>query len=464
MATRRDYYETLGVPRNATEEQIRRAYRQQALKYHPDRNKDPDAAERFKEITEAYEVLRDKEKRAMYDRYGHVGAEAPFGAGVGGFGGFGFEDTFETFFGAGTTARARRTRAQRGADLRQELTLSFEEAVFGCEKELEVSRHETCGTCRGSGLEPGTDPTTCPRCGGSGELRRVTQTVFGQFVNVTLCDRCQGEGRIITTPCSTCQGHGRVAVTRRLRVTVPAGIDDGAQIRLAGEGEPGGPGGTPGDLYLEIHVQPPKSFSMGEAIGFGWETMKKNFAFFIGVLIVVFVIQAIPQHIANQAQDAPAIGLLFSLIGFVLQLILSMGLIRIALKFVDGQQPEFGDLFGATSYFFSFLIASILYGLMVGVGMIFLIVPGIVLAIIFFMYQYVIVDQGLGPLEALRRSAALTRGVRWDLFLFGLLLFGINLLGALALGIGLFVTVPTTMVALAYVYRQLDRQTAPAPA
>jgi molecular chaperone DnaJ len=260
VATRRDYYETLGVPRNATEEQIRRAYRQQALKYHPDRNKDPDAAERFKEITEAYEVLRDKEKRAMYDRYGHVGAEAPFGAGVGGFGGFGFEDIFETFFGAGTTARARRTRAQRGADLRQELTLSFEEAVFGCEKEVEVSRHETCGTCRGSGLEPGTDPTTCPRCGGSGELRRVTQTVFGQFVNVTLCDRCQGEGRIITTPCSTCQGHGRVAVTRRLRVTVPAGIDDGAQIRLAGEGEPGGPGGTPGNLYLEIHVQPHRYF------------------------------------------------------------------------------------------------------------------------------------------------------------------------------------------------------------
>ncbi len=207
-----------------------------------------------------------------------------------------------------------------------------------------------------------------------------------------------------------------------------------------------------------------KSFSMGEAIGFGWETMKKNFAFFIGVLIVVFVIQAVPQLIANQAQNAPAIGLLFSLIGFVLQLILSMGLIRIALKFVDGQQPEFGDLFGATSYFFSFLIASILYGLMVAVGMIFLIVPGIVLAIIFLMYQYAIVDQGLGPLEALRRSAALTHGVRWDLFLFGLLLFGINLLGALALGIGLFVTVPTTMVALAYVYRQLDRQTAPAPA
>jgi uncharacterized membrane protein len=188
--------------------------------------------------------------------------------------------------------------------------------------------------------------------------------------------------------------------------------------------------------------------------------MKKNFAFFIGVLIVVFVIQAIPQLIANQAQDAPAIGLLFSLIGFVLQLILSMGLIRIALKFVDGQQPEFGDLFGATSYFFSFLIASILYGLMVGVGMIFLIVPGIVLAIIFLMYQYAIVDQGLGPLEALQRSAELTKGVRWSLFFFGLLLFGINLLGALALGIGLFVTIPTTMVALAYVYRRRRRRAA----
>jgi uncharacterized membrane protein len=205
-----------------------------------------------------------------------------------------------------------------------------------------------------------------------------------------------------------------------------------------------------------------KSFSMGEAIGFGWETMKKNFAFFIGVLIVVFVIQAVPQIIANQAQNAPAIAVLFSLIAAVLQLVLTMGLIRIALKFVDGQQPEFGDLFGATSYLFSFLIASILYGIMVGVGTILPIVLGIVLAIIFFMYQYAIVDRGMGPLEALQRSAELTKGVRWSLFFFGLLLFGINLLGALALGIGLFVTVPTTMVALAYVYRQLDRQTAPA--
>lgn len=206
-------------------------------------------------------MLRDGDKRAMYDRFGHVGAETPFGAGgFGGFGGFGFEDIFETFFGAGTTTRNRRTRAQRGADLRHELTLTFEEAVFGCEKELEVARHEACETCRGSGLEPGTDPTTCPRCGGAGELRRATQTVFGQFVNVSLCDRCQGEGRIVTTPCNTCSGRGRVPTTRRLRVTVPAGIDDGSQIRLAGEGEPGGPGGTPGNLYIDIHVQQHRYF------------------------------------------------------------------------------------------------------------------------------------------------------------------------------------------------------------
>jgi len=261
VATRRDYYEILGVPRNATEDQIRSAYRQQALKYHPDRNREPGAAEQFKAVTEAYEVLRDGDKRAMYDRFGHTGSEAPFGAGgFGGFGGFGFEDIFETFFGAGTTTRSRRTRAQRGADLRHELNLSFEEAVFGCEKELDVARHEACETCHGSGLEPGTEPTTCPRCGGAGELRRATQTVFGQFVNVSLCDRCQGEGRIVTTPCHTCHGTGRVRVNKRLRVSVPAGIDDTSQIRLAGEGEPGAQGGTPGNLYINIHVEPHRYF------------------------------------------------------------------------------------------------------------------------------------------------------------------------------------------------------------
>jgi molecular chaperone DnaJ len=261
VATRRDYYDVLGVPRNATEDQIRSAYRQQALKYHPDRNKEPGAAEQFKAVAEAYEVLRDGDKRAMYDRFGHAGTEGPFGAGgFSGFGGFGFEDIFETFFGAGTTTRNRRTRAQRGADLRHELILTFEEAVFGCEQELEVPRHETCDTCSGSGLEPGTEPTTCPRCNGAGELRRATQTVFGQFVNVSLCDRCQGEGRIVTTPCNTCGGRGRRPTTRRLRVTVPAGIDDGSQIRLAGEGEPGGPGGTPGNLYIDVRVQQHRYF------------------------------------------------------------------------------------------------------------------------------------------------------------------------------------------------------------
>lgn len=261
MATRRDYYEVLGVPRNATEDQIRSAYRQQALKYHPDRNKEDGAAEQFKMVTEAYEVLRDGEKRAMYDRFGHAATDGAFGAGgFGGFGGIGFEDIFETFFGAGTTSRARRTRAQRGTDLRYDLTLAFEEAVFGCEKDLAVPRHETCQSCKGSGLEPGTDPVSCPRCGGAGELRRATQTVFGQFVNVSLCDRCQGEGRIITTPCATCQGRGRVGVTKHLRVSVPAGVDDGAQIRLAGEGEPGGVGGTPGNLYINVHVQAHRYF------------------------------------------------------------------------------------------------------------------------------------------------------------------------------------------------------------
>jgi molecular chaperone DnaJ len=256
----KNLYEVLGVSRNATEDQIRSAYRQQALKYHPDRNRAPDAAERFKEVTEAYEVLRDREKRAMYDRFGHVGSDGPFGAaGFGGFGGLGFEDIFETFFGAGTT-RNRRTRAQRGTDLRYDIELAFEDAVFGCEKDFEISRHETCATCSGSGLAEGTQPETCTRCGGSGELRRASQTMFGQFVNVTVCDRCHGEGRVITTPCGTCQGQGRVPTKKHLQVTVPAGIDDGTQMRLAGEGEPGAAGGTPGHLYINIHVKPHRYF------------------------------------------------------------------------------------------------------------------------------------------------------------------------------------------------------------
>ncbi len=254
MATKRDYYEVLGVPRSASQEEIKRAYRRLARKYHPDVNKSPEAEERFKEINEAYEVLSDPEKRAAYDRYGHAGPPDI------GFEGWGFRDPFEIFeevFGFGFRPRPRARHApRRGADLRYDLTLSFEEAVFGCEKEIEVPRYETCPRCHGSGAEPGTTPIRCPQCDGTGEVRRVQQSIFGSFVTVTTCARCGGTGEVIATPCSLCRGRKQVRTVRRIVVNIPAGVDDGTQIRLSGEGEPGEYGGPPGDLYVAVSVKP----------------------------------------------------------------------------------------------------------------------------------------------------------------------------------------------------------------
>jgi molecular chaperone DnaJ len=254
MATKRDYYEVLGISLGATEEEIRRAFRKLAFECHPDRNNSPDAAERFKEINEAYEILRDSEKRQTYDRFGHAGLN---GAANGGFGGFGFEDIFDTFFGR--SAAGRRPRSQRGVDLRVDIDLTFEEAVFGVKRELEIPKHDPCATCSGSGLEPGTQPERCTRCNGSGEIRRSHQSIFGQFVNVSICDQCAGEGRMIKTPCKHCNGRGQVQVTKHIEVAIPAGIDDGTQVRLTGEGEPpDGPAGgrVPGDLYVRMSVPP----------------------------------------------------------------------------------------------------------------------------------------------------------------------------------------------------------------
>jgi molecular chaperone DnaJ len=258
METKRDYYEILGVPRNATEEEIKRAFRQLARKYHPDVNKSPDAEARFKEINEAKDVLLDPKRRAEYDMYGHAGARGAAGFGRSGFEGFGFGDLgdlFESFFGAGTTAAGRRGPL-RGSDIRYDLTLDFHEAVFGCEKELRIERLEPCGHCGGSGAEPGSHPVRCPSCNGTGEIRRVQRSIFGQFVNVVTCDRCRGEGMVIGVPCSECRGSGRVRVTRVLPVTIPAGVDDGTQIRITGEGEAGPRGGPPGNLYIFITVRP----------------------------------------------------------------------------------------------------------------------------------------------------------------------------------------------------------------
>ncbi len=255
MNSKRDYYEILGVGRDSAPDEIKKAYRRLARQYHPDVNKDGEAEERFKEINEAYECLCDPQRKATYDRFGHAGMNGGVGGDpFAGFGGFGFNDIFESFFGGAT--RTTHRGPQRGADLRYSLSLSFEEAIFGCEKELEISRLESCPTCSGTGAEPGTQPAVCPNCGGSGELRRVQHSIFGQFVNVVTCDRCGGEGRVISVPCRQCQGNGRTRSTRHIMVNIPAGVDNDSQIRLSGEGEAGPRGGPAGNLYVNISAQP----------------------------------------------------------------------------------------------------------------------------------------------------------------------------------------------------------------
>lgn len=267
---KRDYYEVLEVTRSASADDIKKAFRGKARQLHPDVNKGPDAEAQFKEVAEAYEVLVDTDKRAAYDRFGHA---AVSGNGAGGYGadpfaGFGsFSDIFETFFtsagmggfsGGGSTATRR--RPQRGSHLAYRMQVEFEEAVFGVEKEVEIPRLATCLKCEGNGAEPGSETMTCPTCDGRGEVRRAQQSIFGQFVSVMPCDRCNGEGKVVSTPCSECKGEGRVRETRRLAIKVPAGIDDGAQIRLAGEGEAGPRGAAPGDLYIEVNAKPHKLF------------------------------------------------------------------------------------------------------------------------------------------------------------------------------------------------------------
>ncbi|MGD8518176.1 MAG: molecular chaperone DnaJ [Anaerolineae bacterium] len=257
MSAKRDFYQVLGIDRNATDEQIKKAFRRLARQYHPDVNKNPEAEARFKEINEAYEVLSDREKRGMYDRFGHAGPQAGFG-GFNDFGGF--EDIFESFFGGMRTGTSTRRGPTRGADLRYDLTIDFEEAVFGAEREIVIPRHEVCPQCKGSGAEPGTQPIRCPQCNGTGEVRRQQQTILGSFVQVTTCPRCQGEREIVTTPCTRCRGQKAVQVERTISVKIPAGVDNGTRIRLAGEGEPGVRGGPPGNLYVELRVEPHEYF------------------------------------------------------------------------------------------------------------------------------------------------------------------------------------------------------------
>ena len=244
-----DLYEILGVERSASQDEIRRSFRRLAMEHHPDRNPDPEAEAKFKRIAAAYEVLSDSEKRAKYDRFG---SSTDFGAGAG-FEGFdfgGFGDIFDAFFGG-----RRAAGPVRGGDLRLDLDLEFTDAVFGAEKEIRVSRLEHCGVCGGGGAEPGSQRAPCRACDGAGEVRRVQRNVFGRFVNVAPCDACEGEGTVIEHPCKSCGGVGREQRNRRLKVKVPAGVDDGAQMRLSGEGDAGTRGGPAGNLYVDLRVR-----------------------------------------------------------------------------------------------------------------------------------------------------------------------------------------------------------------
>jgi molecular chaperone DnaJ len=264
VANKRDYYEVLAVDRNAADTDIKKAYRKLAKQYHPDVNPGDKAAEaKFKEINEAYEVLSDPQKRAQYDQFGHAGVDPN---GFGGFSGGGFNDfdlggigdIFESFFGGSGFGRSGKSKTgpQKGADLKYAVEIAFEEAAFGIEREILINRAVNCTACGGTGSKPGTSPSTCKHCNGTGQIQYKQSTPFGQFVNIKTCDVCRGEGKIIVNPCNTCNGKGKVRKSVTLKVNIPAGIDDGQTISLRGEGEPGAKGGPAGDLFITVRVKP----------------------------------------------------------------------------------------------------------------------------------------------------------------------------------------------------------------
>jgi molecular chaperone DnaJ len=275
MATKRDYYEILGVDKKSSADEIKSAYRKLAMQYHPDRNKAPDAEEKFKELSEAYAVLEDQTKRQQYDQYGHAGIDMRYsqedifrgaapdiedilrGFGGGGRGG----GIFDSFFSGGG---GRREGPRRGSDMLYELTIEFEEAASGKKVDLEFPRTETCDVCKGNGAKPGTSPKTCPACQGTGQVNRTQNTPFGRFMTASTCGTCRGAGNVIDSPCTTCHGSGTVQKKRKLEVKIPPGVDSGSRLRVSSEGEAGHKGGPPGDLYVELYVKPHKIFTRHE--------------------------------------------------------------------------------------------------------------------------------------------------------------------------------------------------------
>ena len=270
MAEKRDYYEVLGVPKNASKDEIKDAYRKLAMQFHPDRNKAPEAEEKFKEISEAYAVLSDDQKRQQYDTLGHAGFDQRYtpedifrGADFDSIFrdiDFGFGDLFRTLFGGGFGGGGFRERVKRGQDLVYDLELTLEEAAKGAEKEIVVPRTEKCEVCGGSGASPGTSPITCPKCNGAGQVRNMRRSSFAMYVQVTPCANCRGRGTLIESPCNKCHGSGRVKKRRKISVKVPEGIDEGYQLRLRGEGGVAPNGGEPGDLYVLVHIAQHKLF------------------------------------------------------------------------------------------------------------------------------------------------------------------------------------------------------------
>ncbi len=270
MAEKRDYYEVLGLQKGATEDEIKKAFRKMAMKYHPDRNPDDkEAEEKFKEVNEAYAVLSDPDKKSKYDRFGHAGVDpnAGFGGGAGGFdtgfGGFDFSDIFDMFgggFSSGRRSASRRNGPTKGRDLQKTLTIEFTEAVFGCEKEIELNKLVKCKTCNGEGAAPGTQKHTCDACGGTGQVSQVSNTPFGRIQNVTTCSKCGGTGQIIDTPCPDCRGTGSVRKNVKIKINIPAGVDTDSIIPIRGQGEPGANGGQNGDLYIVINVKPHSTY------------------------------------------------------------------------------------------------------------------------------------------------------------------------------------------------------------
>ena len=265
MADKRDYYEVLGVNKGASDDEIKKAYRKEAKKYHPDLHPGDKAAEaKFKEVNEAYEVLSDSDKKARYDQYGHAGVDPNFGAGggAGGFGGFDFGDIFDMFGGfGGFGGGSRRNGPVRGRDISREIVITFEEAAFGCKKKINVTRNEPCPTCGGSGAKPGTSPETCQRCGGRGQVQTQTRTPLGYMTNVTTCPDCRGTGKIIKEPCRDCSGTGKVRTPRTIELDIPKGINDGQTMQLSGRGEAGERGGPSGDLLVTVRIKPHEIFT-----------------------------------------------------------------------------------------------------------------------------------------------------------------------------------------------------------